>query len=314
MKICIVSYDNMKQNTTLVDHFVSLGHEVTPIDFFSFRYHYPNVLYRVYNAFLKVFLRKSIKKIYYGKRIIEQLQKMERQDIVITLKGDFVDAEYLKQIKNYTDRSVSFFNDAVARYPRIKDVYQCFDESFSFEKADCERYGMSFLTNWIFTKKNENIPIKYSVYNISSMDHRCSILDQIGGKLKENDISYKIQVLHSKKNIPCQHIEVIHERLTLDDIDKGISESLALIEVNKDKQLGLSFRVFECMGYHKKLLTTNPDVVHYDFYHPSNIMVINEENMGNIKQFLETPYVNLPSNIYNKYTIDGWFEIILGKK
>ncbi len=311
MKICIVSYDNNKQNNTLVEYFQSKGFDVQHIDFFSFRYRYPNFLYRIYNAFLKVFRHKSIKKIYYGKEIIKKLSTMEKQDLIITLKGDFVDPDYLKQMKNFTNRSVAFFNDPVSHYPRIKDVYQCFDETFSFEKKDCEKYGMTFLTNWIFTSELNQSDGKYWVYNISSMDHRFPILDKVGKALKERNIPYKIQVLKSKKNYKSDNIEIINKRLSLDDINEYVKDSKALLEIQKSKQEGLSFRVFECMGYKKKLLTTNPDVVNYDFYNPNNIMVINEKNFETIGDFLSTPYEDISKELYDKYTIDGWLHRIL---
>ena len=311
MKICIVSYDNNKQNSTLVNHFLSKGFNVEHIDFYSFRYRYPNFLFRIYNAFLKVFKHKSIKKIYYGQEIIKKLSLMEKQDLIITLKGDFVDPDYLRMMKKYTNRSVAFFNDPVSHYPRIKDVYQCFDESFSFEKKDCQKYGMTFLTNWIFTKELSKSSDRYWVYNISSMDHRFPILDRIAKALKDRKIPYKIQVLRSKKNYKSESIDIINQRLSLEDIDNYVKDSKALLEVQKSKQDGLSFRVFECMGYKKKLITTNKDIVHYDFYNPNNILVVNEKNFNSLGDFLSTPYEDLETSLYNKYTIDGWFQRIL---
>ena len=311
MKICIVSYDNNKQNSTLVNHFLSKGFNVEHIDFYSFRYRYPNFLFRIYNAFLKVFKHKSIKKIYYGQEIIKKLSLMEKQDLIITLKGDFVDPDYLRMMKKYTNRSVAFFNDPVSHYPRIKDVYQCFDESFSFEKKDCQKYGMTFLTNWIFTKELSKSSDRYWVYNISSMDHRFPILDRIAKALKDRKIPYKIQVLRSKKNYKSESIDIINQRLSLEDIDNYVKDSKALLEVQKSKQDGLSFRVFECMGYKKKLITTNKDIVHYDFYNPNNILVVNEKNFNSLGDFLSTPYEDLETSLYNKYTIDGWLQRIL---
>ena len=65
------------------------------------------------------------------------------------------------------------------------------------------------------------------------------------------------------------------------------------------------------MGYKKKLITTNPDVVNYDFYNPNNIMVVNEQNFETIRDFLSTPYEDISKELYDKYTIDGWLHKIL---
>jgi hypothetical protein len=40
----------------------------------------------------------------------------------------------------------------------------------------------------------------------------------------------------------------------------------------------LIFRVFEALGYKKKLITNNQDITSYDFYNENNIFVITNEN------------------------------------
>jgi hypothetical protein len=70
--------------------------------------------------------------------------------------------------------------------------------------------------------------------------------------------------------------------------------------------------VFEAMGYHKKLITTNKEIVNYDFYDPANIFVIDDnEDISIPDAFFETPYKKLPPEVYNKYTVSAWVDTIL---
>ena len=51
----------------------------------------------------------------------------------------------------------------------------------------------------------------------------------------------------------------------------------------------------------KKLITTNPDIINYDFYNPNNIHVIDEENIRFDAEFFNVPYEPIPEYKYNNY-------------
>ena len=65
-------------------------------------------------------------------------------------------------------------------------------------------------------------------------------------------------------------------------------------------------RVFEAIGYDKKLITTNDTVVHYDFYRPSNIFVWDGKNIEALKAFMQQPYEPLPPELKEKYSFSNW--------
>lgn len=64
----------------------------------------------------------------------------------------------------------------------------------------------------------------------------------------------------------------------------------------------------------KKLITNFKDIKEYDFYKKDNIFIIGEDDLNNIKNFVNTGYVDIPENIIKKYTIDGWIENFINFK
>jgi hypothetical protein len=83
-----------------------------------------------------------------------------------------------------------------------------------------------------------------------------------------------------------------------------------LVDVQQKNQDGLTFRIFEALGYKKKLITNNQDIVTYDFYNPNNIFVISESNYEVPSSFFETDFVEIDSDILSKYKLDNWiFEV-----
>lgn len=312
MKITLVSLDNWGFNQHIADALAAKGHTVHHINFNAFSYKYPNVLYKAYNFFLKLFLRKNLKHIYYGKEILKRLEGFGKQDIILTMKGDFIASESIKDFKKHTATSIAFFNDNVRRYPNIANVIPYFDEVYSFEKEDCKKYGMRFITNFIYKEvETGRQDFDYDVFNISSKDKRTPRIIEMARKLKAEKIVYRILILDKKKKLQSDAIEVISKPMPLEEVNQCIANAKAVIDFHREKQNGLTFRAFESLGARKKLITTNPDIKNYDFFNPDNIHVIENDEFTISKSFFETPYAPIPEEIYQKYTLDGWIKAVL---
>ena len=107
-----------------------------------------------------------------------------------------------------------------------------------------------------------------------------------------------------------KHVEPITEQLSITEVEKLILKSKIIVEIQRNDQIGLSFRIFEALGYRKKLITTNTDVVNYDFYNPQNILVIDENNIEIPEDFVTSPYVDIDETILDKYRLENWVKPI----
>lgn len=309
MKITLISFDNWDLNDSIAKALEKENHIVKHIDFSKFIYKYPSTFHRIYNFFLKAFFKQNLKTKFYGKSVLEELDKNKKQqDLILTIKGDFIAPEFAKQIKNYTKKSIAFFNDNTKRCPKIIRVLSSFDEAFSFEKQDCIKYNLKFAPNWIYDYTGN--PLKksfdYQAFNISSKDKRLPILSRIANELKSKKINYKIIVYDKKNKKKDNNIEYITEHIPLPQVKTQIENAQVLLDVNRQGQEGLTFRVLESLGWSKKLITTNSDVINYDFYNPNNILIINEKKPNIPVSFFEKEYEEIPDAIFNKYTLDGW--------
>lgn len=313
MKITLISLDNWGFNEHIVNALKVKNRTVNHINFNSFSYKYPNFFYKAYNFFLKLIFRKNLKHIYYGKEILKRLESFEKQDIILTLKGDFIDPKSIRDFKKYTKRSIAFFNDNVRRYPNIANVIPLFDEVYSFEKEDCKKYNLKFKTNFIYKQEASKVSaFKYQLFNISSRDKRTNTIINIAKYLNENGILSKIIILDNKNKMKSSNfVDVIRKPIGLDEVNQYIKNSKIVLDIHREKQSGLSFRVFESLGLEKKLITTNQDIKSYDFYNPNNIFIIENKEFIISETFFETAYTPIPREIYEKYTLDGWIKTVL---
>ncbi len=314
MRITLISLDNWGLNKHIATSLEEQGHTVHHIDFNAFKYKYPSVLHKAYNVILKTIFKTNLKHLHYGKEILKKLEEnKQKQDIILTIKGDFINPKSILEFKKYTDKSIGFFNDNIYRCPKIKRVLHCFDEVFSFEKEDCDNYNLKFAPNWIYNseKPSDKKHFDFGAFNISSIDKRLPILKRIANNLASQNINFKFIVYDKKHKENDKNITYIENHMPLNEVNDYISRSKVLFDINRLGQIGLTFRVFESLGISKKLITTNADIKNYDFYNPNNILIIDENNPVIPAAFFENEYEKIPESIYNKYTLEGWCKNVI---
>ena len=318
MQITLISFDNWGLNKHIATSLEEQGHKVKHIDFNAFKYKYPTPLHKVQNFILKNLFKINLKNLYYGKEIIKKLQEnKEIQDVILTIKGDFIDSKSILEFKKYTKKSIGFFNDNSYRCPKIGRVFSSFDEAYSFEKEDCEKFGLKFAPNWIYnssnTTANTNTDFEYDVFNISSIDRRLPILMRVVKELESKKVNHKF-IVYDKNHKPTNdNVTYIDKHMSLSEVNNYINRSKVLLDINRVGQTGLTFRVFESLGLGKKLITTNKSIKDYDFYNPNNILIIDEKNPVIPTSFFENDYEKIPESVYKKYTLEGWSDSVVFK-
>lgn len=147
-----------------------------------------------------------------------------------------------------------------------------------------------------------------------SKDYRFPTLLKVAQFLKDNNIKYNFYVME-KPNMESDLVTFISKRMSNKEVIENINNSKIIVDIHKyGMQEGLTFRVFEALGFRKKLITTNKDIKTYDFYNPNNIYVIEDiENINIPISFFETNYEDVSQQILKKYTLKTWVTTILDK-
>ncbi|WP_299245113.1 hypothetical protein [uncultured Aquimarina sp.] len=314
MKVTLISLDNWGFNQFIAKELERRGIKVCQINFYQLRYKYPSFFHKVFNFFAKLFFKYNIKKKFLEKKILEELNKNGHQDKILIIKGDFLNPDFIKKIRPYTDNLLGFFNDNYKRSPKIAKIYNEFDKAFSFEKDDVERFNFSFITNFIYKEElSSEETLEQEVFNISSSGKRDVVIQNIARALDKIDINYKIVIVGKNEgHTDDTHILYTKKTMDLQQVESLIAQSNVLLDVHRENQSGLTFRVFESMGFSKKLITTNKDIATYDFYNPNNILIVDKKNIEIPKSFFETPYEPIPKEIYDRYTLPLWVNEVFG--
>ncbi len=270
--------------------------------------------------FFPALLRKKTEKYYL--RVIQEC-KDEIYDIIFIMKCDSPTRKILTELKNtFPDAQLRLHMwDSMANIIGIEEKLDLFDRITSFDRQDCLKHPEFCFRPLFyadeFTCKNTEIVYDISFCGTIHTD-RYSILENIRRQCEENGMkfygyyylqSWIVYYFLKFTNKDYRHVkksEFKYESIGSDEVNKLFQTSVAIVDIQHPRQSGLTMRTIETIGAGKKLITTNRDIVNYDFFNPSNICVIDRSAPKIPKEFFTAQYEELSASVKEKYTLERW--------
>lgn len=315
MKICVISFDFWGYDAHIVEALKKKNIDAHHLKIGAVGH--DGLGEKIRNALSKIFLKRNLKHEKRQKFVIDELQKLGHQDQILVLNPDVFDEETLAFIRKSTKKMLTFLYDNLGRIP-VQDKLHFFDKIYAFDDADIEKYGFERLTNYNYLPyfSQEKQQPKTDILYITSFDKkRIEQLFALEKKFEELGLTSKIFVIGKKSwwyrlTSFFRKSSIIFTRKLIkhEELPNYYQNTKIIIDLMRKNQYGLSFRVFEAMAMEKKIITDNEKIQQYDFYHPQNILVLNEDFSNLAQAFFETFYQPLPKEIYEKYTIEKWVE------
>lgn len=276
----------------------------------------------------KILIRKMHwlmdRKIYkYYKRITD-IEKEFMPDYVLFISPEALNKKSIIYMKEKFEKTqfILYMWDSMENI-NAKRIYKYFTRCFSFDPNDCQKYDLIFRPLFFiesFEKESNDNKCEYDFTFIGSIhSDRAKILNNLRKQFEEKKLKFyyylyipgKLMLfirLLLDRNLR-QLIRYVHiTAISKDEVSKIAAQSNYIIDINHPKQIGLTMRTIEMLGSHKKILTTNDNIKKYDFYNPSNQLIIsrkdNHVNLENIINGFDT----IKNEIYNKYKISSWIK------
>lgn len=291
-------------------------------------FRYPSLAGRLKVKFRQWILRDRTAKEKFKSEIL--LKTIETQiahsggaDYALFIRGDIYTPELLHTVRKHVRRCmVNYQWDGLNRFPKIHQYLDLFDKFYVFDPEDCAAEPHVLPTTNFYFDHNltpvENPP--HDLYFVGfHMPDRTESVAAFGraAQTLNLDLDFHIGCAGVEPDkLRAQYPENIQIfsgiRSFEDNLKAAQTQAEILVDFKTPVHNGLSFRPFEALGYRKKLITTNTEITKYDFYHPDNILVWDGKNLDGLKAFIDTPYRELPSEIYEKYSFGNWIRYILG--
>lgn len=314
MKVVLISFDYFDFDVHIINELKKKNIEAHHIDISNYYYEYKSFGEKIKNLFSKLFLRKNIKKIKTEAYIVSELQKLGKQDKILSIRPDRISIKTHLIIKDYCSDYIAYFYDSSNRFSIDKLLNGIFNRIYTFDLDDSKKYNLKPITNYIYLDKKEldhTRQYEIDLFTIASIDERLLLLNKIAAICEQSNVIFKFIVVGKKKpkNINSKIIFSKKNKF-IDEVIYELDNTKIFLDLIRKNQNGLSFRIFEALAYQKKIITSNKSIKEYDFYNPNNILIIDENNIHIPVDFLTAPYEPLSQELYHKYTIENWVSTV----
>lgn len=251
----------------------------------------------------------------YHARILKNIAA-DSFDYVFVIKGDGLTDIFLSSLRKKLSnaRFIMYQWDSLNRVPSAVRQLKYFDKIFSFDRIDClnnptlyfrplffrdcgnltashEKYDMVFI-GWLHA---DRLPIIEKITEWAALKRLNTFF-----YLYTGIVTYLKNYKNNKSNFLFLRKMPYKKALQIN------SSAKVILDFPHQLQCGLTMRTIEAVGMGKKLITTNKDVVNYDFYGTENILVIDENLIGLHAGFFNKPYSQLPQSVVEYYKLSRW--------
>lgn len=254
-----------------------------------------------------------------------------KYDYVLICQAEATPISFLKEVRSLNPHAkmVLMLWDSVANKVNTLEKLNYFDEVYSFDKKDCEKFNLTFRPLF-FDKEYDEIAkekptLIYDLFFVGTVhSDRFQILSKVKQQFEKNHLSvfyfmyipskimyYQRKLLSSELN-GSKITDFSFKSLPSTQLTARLKQSKAVVDIQHPKQTGLTMRTIEMLGANKKIITTNKDIQYYDFYHPNNVCIVDRENVVIPTEFMTSNFIPVDKLIKERYTIDYFILDILG--
>ena len=286
---------------------------------------------RVNKSFTKYFSLK-----YFNNSVLPKISCKKYDNVLIIGGMTFaLTPKMIEKIRVMNPKAIfSLYQwDSEKNISYVKKIHSLFNEIYTFDRQDALRKNnvynfLPLFYNSQYEKIGEK-KIKNYVYDCAYIGtahpkkyHDINEISQAVKSVYPRQFIYhympsKLKFIYHKLRAPeyknAKYSEFKTEKVTEDRLIDIITKSKCILDAPQAGQSGLTIRTIECLGAKRKLITTNKDIINYDFYRPENIYIYDGSvNFDNI--FFKKNYADINLNIYKKYSLQSWLKKILEVK
>ena len=235
-------------------------------------------------------------------------------DFVIVVRGSALSVknhELLRQLNPSSKFSLYIWDDIAYDVEELA-IRHFYDKVFSYNPQECKKYGMIFRPMFYDNSidnggLNKDIDIFYIG---TSRSNRADFMDRIVENTKSYGLKYKIIIRSNLYRFLIDRKKVHHWRysnfrnVSYYEMFTYLKRSVCSVELCPQGQEALTTRAFEALYTKTKIITTNRSISQYDFYNPSNVLIVDEENPVIPVEWIQEPFCEIEKSVLDKYSLD----------
>jgi hypothetical protein len=242
----------------------------------------------------------------------------QRLDYVFVINGEHLDAAFLPTLREKHPEAefIAYLWDSLKRFPQLMGCQARFDRVYTSDRGDslavpafrfrplffrahapreaaepAEAYDLSFV-GWLHHDRVDYVTALARFADRHDLRVLFYLYTGIATYLRLR-LSGRARFLHTRAMSYERNAQIT-------------DASRVIVDLPHPMQTGMTMRAIEAVGAGKKMITTARDVVHYDFYRPENILVVEPHAMVIDPGFLASAPVPVDAAIECRYSLAAW--------
>jgi hypothetical protein len=328
-KVLLISPKFFGYEAEIERELVNLG---AAVDFYDERPFSSSVAKIANRLNFKFFIKKRIKQHYA--EILEQA--LTRQyDFMLVISPETMDINFVRCFKASCPnaKTVLYLWDSIVNKKNVRFLLEAFDKAVTFDPNDAAVDARVYFLPLFYISRYDRPAIEMrddvnNIYNVAFIgtahSDRYAIVNKVLTGIRASTLSnfiyfyspskllFFMKKLLSSELKGISYSEVSFNSLSSQQIADVFLRTNVVVDIEHPKQNGLTMRTIEMLGLQKKLITTNKNVMSYDFYHPNNICVVEREHPVIKQSFIDCNYQPVDESIRTKYSLSQWLSGLLG--
>ena len=270
------------------------------------------------------FLNNKIRE--YLEQILSETKKQQYKYVMVVM-GEVLTEEFMTKLKKQQPNAkyVYVFWDSIVNFSCGLKLVKYFDRVYTTDRKDAEKYKYNFIplcynpyvdttsrkTEYDFSfigtiKNGKNRKVNKLIEDLNKKYTNGFVYKYIQGKsvLLYNKCKYSEDFAGAK--IKDYKYCTISEEEAVEVFKK----SMYVLDVPMNKQKALTGRSLNVLFLKKKLITTNKDIVNYDFYNERDIYVYDQKKGIDFNSpFFNSEFEEIPN--FEKYGLLSWLSQLL---
>jgi len=291
------------------------------------------------SSILKIINRLDFKKLirnkinhYYNSILV--MANIKKYDILFVVNPETMPIDFIRNLKGVccNIHAVLYLWDSIKNKKNAIPLIGEFDRVFTFDKNDVEfNERINFLPLFYtrtYDRRNYNDSCVHGPNNNATFvgtahSDRFSLVNKIIYQLPASSFNNFIFLYCPSKLLFClkkifsnelkgvSFSDISFKSMDSNGIASVLMSSLFVIDIEHPNQNGLTMRTIEMLGMQKKLITTNKNIIEYDFYNPQNICIVDRYEPKIREGFINSKYEPTETSTLDKYSLHNWLKCLL---
>jgi hypothetical protein len=253
----------------------------------------------------------------YQRRLLQRLALTEF-DYVFIIKGELLSEYFVCQLRagNEKAKFILYQWDSIRRIPQVLRLLPYFDRILSFDRRDCQEHK-AFVFRPLFYRDATDSEIEptRAVYDFTFIgwlhsDRFTRLLDvEAALNARGSRVYFYLYTgigTYLRHLIRGNHRLLHFRKLPFGQVTKIMAASICVLDFPHADQQGLTMRTIEAIGIRRKLITTNSDIVNYDFFDQANILPVQQLNVDDMLSFAQRGSATVPEQVLDRYSLNYW--------